>query len=568
MNTIQSMSNGLTRPLLAALFASANLLSSQSASAQAHLLPSYPDFYTNYLGLSGAGRYAAPTVADIDNDGDNDMLIGPEGGGALLFFRNIGSAASPQFQRDYSVNLHQLGFNNTPTFGDIDGDGDYDILLGNQAGNFHLWQNVGSPGTPSFQEYLPSNPFGLTVPTASGSVVHNRPVFVDLDGDGDLDVMAGNSNGGFYYYQNTGTPTAPSFAAKVWNPFGIALPAGSFMAAAAFADFDYDGDLDMLAGNQGGNMYFLENTGTASNPAFGPAQINPFSLTTNASTNLRPALADMNGDGSPDLYIGNFAGNTIYYPNRTGAQPSGYCASSGNLVGEDWIKRVMLEDGPAALLDNFSGRDGGYGDYRSVAPANLRRGNTYRVVVNPGRTSTGLNRLEGYKVWIDWNRDGDFRDADEMVWARNLTSVPSVRGDFSVPATASLGYTRMRVQMKYGQVPFGSCENFSRGEVEDYLVNITSNALARQADGQREATALLPEADARLSVYPNPAAAASEVRVEAQGLMAAVLYDLQGRAVAQAANGLLRLEGLSAGLYLLEAQLEDGSRATAKLVVE
>jgi hypothetical protein len=81
---------------------------------------------------------------------------------------------------------------------------------------------------------------------------------------------------------------------------------------------------------------------------------------------------------------------------------------------------------------------------------------------------------EGYAVWIDFNSDGDFDDAGEQVWTSGTTNSSSVSGTFSIPASATIGATRMRVSMKYNETPT-SCELFPYGQVEDYTVNITES---------------------------------------------------------------------------------------------
>ena len=92
------------------------------------------------------------------------------------------------------------------------------------------------------------------------------PDFADLDGDGDLDAFVGNSSGNTIFFANTGTASAPAFAAPSSNPFGLADVGSS--ASPAFADLDGDGDLDAFVGEQSGNTILFENTGTASDPAF------------------------------------------------------------------------------------------------------------------------------------------------------------------------------------------------------------------------------------------------------------------------------------------------------------
>ena len=99
-------------------------------------------------------------------------------------------------------------------------------------------------------------------------------------------------------------------------PFGLA-DAGTF-ASPAFADLDGDGDLDGLIGEDDGNTVFFENTGTASAPAFAAATRNPFGLAKVVDA-ASPAFADVDGD--LDAFVGNEAGRTLFFRNRATACP-------------------------------------------------------------------------------------------------------------------------------------------------------------------------------------------------------------------------------------------------------
>ena len=87
------------------------------------------------------------------------------------------------------------------------------------------------------------------------------------------------------------------------------------------------------------------------------------------------------------------------------------------------------------------------------------------MVLTPGYS--GSSQREFWRIWIDFNIDGDFDDSGEQVFvANNKKNV--VSGTISIPSSAT-GQTRMRISMKNGGSP-GPCETFSNGEVEDYLV--------------------------------------------------------------------------------------------------
>ena len=153
-----------------------------------------------------------------------------------------------------------------------------------------------------------------------------------------------------------------------------------------------------------------------------------------------------------------------------GNEPADYCASQGNSTSDEWIARVKV-----AGLDNNSGNNNGYADYTSTVVA-LTAGASANFTLTPGFSSGGVfgssTYPEYWRIWIDYNADGDFTDAGEMVYDAGSTNTAAVSGSFTVPASAA-GSTRMRVQMKYNAAPT-SCEAFGYGEVEDYTVNIQS----------------------------------------------------------------------------------------------
>jgi hypothetical protein len=151
-----------------------------------------------------------------------------------------------------------------PSFADLDGGGDLDAVVGDQLGILHYFENTGSAVAPAFTEQTgAANPFnGVDVGFFAA------PTFADLDGDGDLDAVAGESDGTLHYFKNTGSATAPAFTEQTGaaNPFdGVDVVAFS---VPSFADLDGDGDLDVLVGEQYGTLSYFENTGSATTPAF------------------------------------------------------------------------------------------------------------------------------------------------------------------------------------------------------------------------------------------------------------------------------------------------------------
>lgn len=139
-----------------------------------------------------------------------------------------------------------------------------------------------------------------------------------------------------------------------------------------------------------------------------------------------------------------------------------YCSSQSSNVNDEFISRVQLN-----TIDNSSGAQF-YSDFTGISTT-LTKGNQYTVTITPTWTGTLYN--EGYSVWIDYNRDGDFTDAGEQVFTQSPTQATPVGGSFTVPASAAEASTRMRVTMSYN-ANVGPCDSFTYGEVEDYTIVI------------------------------------------------------------------------------------------------
>jgi hypothetical protein len=143
--------------------------------------------------------------------------------------------------------------------------------------------------------------------------------------------------------------------------------------------------------------------------------------------------------------------NAIRYP---------YCSTSATNQDYEWIARVKI-----GTIDHSSGPSG-YSNHTYLATS-INRGAQVNYTLTPGYS--GSAKKECWKIWIDFNRDGDFSDYGERVLNRKGTSTLS--GSFFIPYSIECGVTRMRVSMQYNIVP-PDCGTFTYGEVEDYSVYI------------------------------------------------------------------------------------------------
>ncbi|MEZ4698751.1 MAG: FG-GAP-like repeat-containing protein [Rhodothermales bacterium] len=220
------------------------------------------------------GTKNAPALVDIDNDGDLDIIVGQEDG-TFALIENSGDANTPTWAIAGSnpLNGEDNGSRSTPTLGDLDGDGDYDLASGDIDGTIVYYENQGTAGAPVFVELtLAANPFdGIDVGD------HSKPALVDIDNDNDLDLVVGEDLGGFFYFENTGDANTPSFSAVVGagNPFD-GFDAGD-KSAPAFADLDNATGVDMASGNTMGDYYYYENADPL------PVELTSFSAVSNGN---------------------------------------------------------------------------------------------------------------------------------------------------------------------------------------------------------------------------------------------------------------------------------------------
>lgn len=276
-----------------------------------------------------AGNYSTPTLADLDGDGDLDAVIG-RSNGPLSYFRNTGTAAAPVFVQQAAANNPFNGINvglySAPTLADVDGDGDLDAVIGEGDGTLNYLRNTGTASAPVFvQQTGANNPFnGVNVG------FYSKPTLGDIDGDGDLDVVIGESNGSLRYLENTGTATAPIFTPRtgVANPFN-GVNVGTY-AAPALADVDGDGDLDVVTGNDDGALQYLENT-TSRGPAITVTVSAQADATANADTLSGSAGADtIDGLGGDDILSGGAGNDTLN--GNTGNDTADYSAAAAGVV--------------------------------------------------------------------------------------------------------------------------------------------------------------------------------------------------------------------------------------------
>ena len=321
--------------------------------------------------------------ADLDEDGDADFFWGDFFEPGVLIIRNVGSCASPNLRGDHQALLaggdtvRTSGYN-VPVVRDIDADGDLDVFLGVLGGAFNP-QRTASDNFFFLERgsdgelTLRTRRYLSTIDVGSESA----PALADWDGDGDLDLLVGNKidpaqrdRGRLYLFRNTGTPSAPAF--RLADTLDVA---NTYHVAPLFADLDADGDLDLALGSWNDGVMLLWNQGSRTEPRY----VRDDSLTVRITrgSQTTPALGDLDGDGDLDLLIGEALGTLNYYRNDGTTREPRFTLVSDEWEGIDVGRRsapVLHDLDGDGDLDLVIGREeGGAVLYRNLGSRTAAR---------------------------------------------------------------------------------------------------------------------------------------------------------------------------------------------------
>ena len=264
--------------------------------------------------------FSQPRFADVDADGDFDLIIGSTND-RPLFFENNGSASNPSFQVGLDI------FSTVATldaemgvFHDLDNDGDLDFICGGYTG-LNFYKNIGDSSSPVLQKI---NLF------FAGLVVGSNPVptLADLDADFDLDLLVGLSeNGSLKYFPNSGTADSAIYLesnAQAWYDVGL-------YAYPYFSDMDNEGDFDLLVGKDIHGFSFYRNIGDSTQWQWQEENSAFANLGQSTYWNSQ-CLVDLNNDNKKDLIYGTASGPLNYFRN-TGTAASPVWAVNNSLFG-------------------------------------------------------------------------------------------------------------------------------------------------------------------------------------------------------------------------------------------
>lgn len=267
------------------------------------------------------GRSAFPILFDYNGDGLVDLFISNFGyfdlsapdnyRSQITLYKNVGSAAHPSFElitEDFaSLSSLGLGKGLFPTFSDLDNDGDIDMICGTHDGFIHYFANTsGSLSAMNMVLIAPQLQDDNSVAIDVGYAA--KPFLFDLDNDLDFDLVIGEENGNFNYYENVGSQASYLFRLQTetfgdidvsewWTTIGNSVP---------YLFRDTLGETQLFVGSEMGYVFHYNNIDNNLLGVFNEQDTMVANL--NIGPNSSPTLGDLNGDSIPDLVLGTKRG--------------------------------------------------------------------------------------------------------------------------------------------------------------------------------------------------------------------------------------------------------------------
>ena len=279
------------------------------------------NFLQNQMIEHGTG--SVPMLFDVNDDGLKDLIIAnffrfkpvSDKESTIAYYRNIGTAADPVYEYvDYDyLNLSQVsyGLSSTPAFGDLDGDGDEDLLLATSSGTFVYYENE-STGTGAV--------FGVPISNYqdnSGNVIFvgekAHPTFFDLNEDGLLDLIVGKKQGTISYYENVGNSSVPTFQLVNDNLGNVNV---SNVGADGYATPEFiqaNGEIHMFVGNYNGTLVYYDSIQNNWSPGSNFRLRSNNYLGINVGRYSAFYVEDFDSDGNLNMLVGQDLGGVFHF---------------------------------------------------------------------------------------------------------------------------------------------------------------------------------------------------------------------------------------------------------------
>lgn len=224
-----------------------------------------------------------------------------------------------------------------------------------------------------------------------------------------------------------------------------------------------------------------------------------------------------------------------------------YCTPRFNFL-------MPIDQVKIGTINNTSTAEVGYEDF-SVIKTDLERGKTYPITINAQTYNS--SSTQALTAFIDWNQNGFLGDVGEIynLGKVNASNSNTITYQLSIPLTANLGDTKVRIISEAFNYPTYSCSVFDQGQAEDYTFTILKETLA------------VTETDKKIStiIFPNPAKDMVNIKND-KGLKKAEVIDMNGRKVMESTSKTIDVSRLTTGHYVIKITFDDGKTDTQKLI--
>lgn len=366
---------------------------------------SSPNYFQKEMIEHGTG--SIPVLFDVNEDGLKDLLVANvfryiptlDKESTIAYYRNTGTASAPQYTYiDYNyldLDQQNFGLRSVPTFGDLDADGDEDLILGIEDGTLVYYQNNSTGSGAVFG--APQINFTDNLGTIIDVDGLAHPQLFDLDNDNLLDLIVGTRNGRIAYYRNVGTATTPSFSLENSALGSIDLTNGNPNVFITPHFMRINDTTHLFAGSVEGKLYYFDSIDSHLAPGDTFHLVSPHYLGINVESYSSFFVDDIDNDGNLNMYVGQDLGGLYHFeadPNssvsltelkelQVALYPNPGTTSFTVTASQETLERVILMDMNGREIQNFQPKSASV----QIETETLARG-TYMVYIETATSRT------------------------------------------------------------------------------------------------------------------------------------------------------------------------------------